>query len=126
MDKLVEFCQGTDRGYWEKKVVAEDVYGNAEDRTDDGSEQRIKKILYGISSYEYYEHKENYEAAIRSRMEIFAENKERVQVTIYRYPDDDMKSLSVEDFDAYYGSSMPIVQEFVARKKPVMLADYSI
>ncbi len=31
-----------------------------------------------------------------------------------------------ESFDAYYGSSSPLVHEFVSRKKPVMISDYSI
>ena len=32
----------------------------------------------------------------------------------------------VAEFDAYYGSSCPLVHEFTAQKKPVMISDYSI
>ena len=32
----------------------------------------------------------------------------------------------VSSFTAYYGSSLPIVQEFIAQKKPVMIANYEL
>ena len=162
VDKLVEFCAGTDRGYWEKKIVSK--HGNVAD----GNNSKRKRILYGISSYEYYEYKENFKEVISSRIAIFTENKEKVQATIYLYPSYDAKFADVNNafysadynefcktvinlasesgieivdgisptysaisalagsFDAYYGSSLPIVQEFVMQKKPVMIADYSV
>ena len=176
VDKLVEFCAGTDRGYWEKKIVVGDACGHAGQKSSTDANKndyadncsRIKKILYGISSYEYYEHKENFAEVINSRIAIFTENKEKVQATIYLYPSYDAKFADVNnafysadynefcktitnlasesgieiitgagssysaisaltrDFDAYYGSSLPIVQEFVMQKKPVMIADYSV
>ena len=184
VDKLVEFCKGTDRDYWESKIVVGDLAANNYaihgESTDDiasddmnrsvmeSNSNYIKKILYGISSYEYYEHKENFAEVINSRIAIFTENKEKVQATIYLYPSYDAKFADVNnafysadynefcktvtnlasesgieivtgadssysaisaltrDFDAYYGSSLPIVQEFVMQKKPVMIADYSI
>jgi phosphorylcholine metabolism protein LicD len=149
VDKLVEFCAGTDKGYWEKKIVVGDALN-----TSKHDNKHIKRILYGISSYEYYEHKENFAEVINSRMAIFTENKEKVQATIYIYPDNNdnefcktitdlaaASGIEIVDgisptcsaisalagsFDAYYGSSLPIVQEFVMQKKPVMIADYSI
>lgn len=195
VDKLVEFCKGTDRKYWEQKVVVEDADCHDDNIVDmdlqnseivdngpsigehenvlDRNNGHKKNILYGISSYEYYEHKDDFEAVIKSRIDIFTENKEKVQAQIYLYPDysadatkengtvenaiiysdgynefrKTVTSLAsannieiitgvgssyatiselTRNYDAYYGSSLPIVQEFVMQKKPVMIADYSI
>ena len=161
VDKLLEFCKGTDRKYWEQKIVLEESF---EEKRD----SHTKKILYGISSYEYYEYKENFAEVIKSRIDIFTENKEKVQAQIYLYPDyrancsdannafcsadynefcKTVTSLAsannieiiagagssyaaisalTREYDAYYGSSLPIVQEFVMQKKPVMIANYSV
>nr|WP_297767114.1 LicD family protein [uncultured Butyrivibrio sp.] len=127
-----------------------------------------KKILFGIAPYEYFEDKSRFEEALRERFEIFKENADKVEPTIYLYPAelglsgkdnangqkleffyDKVKSLAkeaavnvvseasemtaststagfVSSFTAYYGSSLPIVQEFIAQKKPVMIANYEL
>ena len=46
-------------------------------------------------------------------------------VTI-RHIDRNFIKNELQSYAAYYGSSMPIVHEFVAIKKPVMIADYKI
>ncbi len=137
IDKLCEFCAGTDRKYWEEKVIVDEtIYAGAssENINDDSMlHEGKKRILYGIATYESAEHPDDYDEKIKSRMDIFAENADKIDVEIIHYPKDcdtencfeDMRRL-VSSFDAYYGSSMPIVQEFVAQKKPVMIANYDI
>ncbi len=157
IDKLFGFAAGSDRSYWENKIVVDDALYNK-----DGSfeKERTKRILFGVSSYEFYENEEGFESALRSRMEIFKENKECVRADILIYPElaSESRNLSekyrrfneivvkmadefeigikrgaelnlpdtLNTYEAYYGSSMPLVHRFVACKKPVMLADYSI
>ena len=136
------------RRYWESRIcVEEDLYGCTNDNSSDSSAVNVpKRMLFGISSYEYYEHKDIFEKALRSRLEIFKENADKVQVDILLYPskkrDDIVRKIAIEfgivvredmdlmldisNYSAYYGSSMPIIQEFIAQKKPVMVADYNI
>ena len=145
------------RNYWENKIIAtRGLYGF------DGRQKEIskKKILFGIAPYEYFENKDRFEKALGERFEIFKENADKVDVTVYLYQTetsshqlelfyDKVKSLAketavgivsnmgetadfkatgdfVSSFAAYYGSSLPIVQEFIAQKKPVMIADYEL
>lgn len=176
------------RKYWESKIVAiNGLYGFGSDdrenidetiQTNESSEGNFfasehkekskKKILFGIAPYEYFENKSRFEEAIRERFEIFKENTDKVDPTIYLYPHrasvsgkdnangqelelfydkvmklakeaavdvvsesatitDSMTTASfVSSFTAYYGSSLPIVQEFIAQKKPVMIANYEL
>lgn len=149
------------RRYWESKIsVEEGLYKKMCDISSDGSDTNgLKRILFGIASYEYYEHKDRFEEALRARLQEFKDNAGRVQAEILIYngnPDTDEidiysrvsgiaaeygipvreinsdqaknKTLSwyAAPFAAYYGSSMPIIHEFIAQKKPVMIADYNI
>ncbi len=157
VDRLSEFATGSDRKYWENKIVAvADLYGESKKT----KKEQTKSILFGISSYEYYENKEEFEKALRSRMEIFRDNKDNIRTGIVVYPDyhetgcalnkdygkfyeivislanefeieiiqmaeSDSKKI-LNQYAAYYGSSMPLVHKFVTFNKPVMIADYKI
>ncbi|WP_029232814.1 LicD family protein [Butyrivibrio sp. VCB2006] len=137
VNKLCEFCPGTTREYWEEKIaVDEEIYSGGILTVGDSDSKKNgvkKRILYGISSYESVEHIENYDEKIKSRMDIFSKNSDKIDVEVFHYPEDvaktsnlgEMRAL-VGSFDAYYGSSMPIVQEFIAQRKPVMIANYDI
>ena len=119
-----------------------------------------KRILYCIGANELTEHKEDLIKAVSERFEIFHQNREKIDTTIFLYPFDKLLWCQVdlelsdklfnmiesevingihyteiapkdadnasEEYDAYYGSSSPLVPAFVTQKKPVMLADYSI
>ena len=145
------------RKFWENKIIAiRGLYGFG----DRQKEISKKKILFGIAPYEYFENKDRFEEALKERFEIFKENADKVDVTVYLYQTetsshqlelfyDKVKSLAketavgivsnmgetvdfkatgdfVSSFTAYYGSSLPIVQEFIAQKKPVMIANYEL
>ena len=130
--------------------------------TEQGNSKTIKKkrILYCIGANELTEHKEDLVKAVTERLEIFHQNSEKINATIYLYPSDkqlwrqvDLElsdklfnmiesevnsgikyteispmdaDTTAEGYDAYYGSSSPLVPAFITQKKPVMLADYSI
>ena len=156
VDVLTRFAEGTDRSYWEKKVIVRKAYICQKKATPNGQRgPKPKRILYGISPYEYYEHRMNFEESIRSRLQIFKDNSDKIEVEISIFSDansvdcklvnnlaeqfnisicDHSKEFKTEigmrnivyGFDAYYGSSSPIVQEFIAQKKPVMIANYDI
>lgn len=156
VDVLTRFAEGTDRSYWEKKVIVRKALACPEiSASKEHPCQKPKRILYGISPYEYYEHRTNFEESIRSRMQIFKDNSDKTEVEIFICSDvnsvdyklvnnlaeefkaaicdhsEDLKTEMgmrkiVSGFDAYYGSSSPIVQEFIAQKKPVMIANYDI
>ena len=153
------------RKFWENKIIATKGLYGFDDRQKEISK---KKILFGIAPYEYFENKNRFDEALRERFEIFKENADKVDVTVYLYQGmisvsgktetsshqleifyDKVKSLAketavglvsnmgemadfkttgdfVSSFTAYYGSSLPIVQEFIAQKKPVMIANYEL
>lgn len=110
-----------------------------------------KSLLYCISSYEATEHADRLLDALKERLEIFKQNESKISVTLCAYPPEsgsanefielaaasglscDFITYGLEDaeyiasiFDAYYGSSSPLVPEFVAHKKPVMISNYEL
>ncbi len=187
VNALVKFAGEDTRDFWEHKIVIREKDGfdkstavrkpsfavtsstgnllNDENTTREDFEnltQNVKKkrILYCIGANELTEHKEGLIKAVSERFEIFRQNREKVDTTIFLYPSDkklwrqvdsvlsdklftmienelnndvvyteispkDADS-AAEEYDAYYGSSSPLVPAFVTQKKPVMLADYSI
>ena len=112
------------------------------------SASRKKDLLFLISIYEEAEHRDIFKAAITSRIATLAANSDKIHVTICSYPDaaigpfvqeiakeNGIEIVSypagspdafVSKFDAYYGSSSPLVPVFAALKKPVMIADYEV
>lgn len=147
VDKLTEFTQELSKEYWEKKIVADEAV--CMPATLETKDQK-KTILYGIAPYEYNEHQDSFETSIRSRLKLFIDNSEKVNVEILLYRGEDAQStenaafakmvektateygiaiasgIDAGRYTAYYGSSLPIVQDFIALKKPVMIADYSV
>ena len=110
-----------------------------------------KEILYCISMYELNEHSKNLKDKLTERINIFNENADKIHVSLCIYPEtSDLKEyvLSIADnlnleydylsfnlkniekftsqFDAYYGSSSPLVPVFCGQKKPVMICNYNI
>ena len=184
IEELTRFAAGSDehvvadgqaadvgemRKYWENKVSVEDGLYGAVDKTSacaEGAEMAggidrspRKRILFGIASYEYYEHREIFEKALRLRLQEFKDSADKVDAEILVYDVDtkdgevDLQhvvtelasdySIPVRGYDleqnnsfltaryisgfaAYYGSSIPLIHEFIANKKPVMIADYDI
>ncbi len=164
ISKLTSFSgDESTRSIWEKRIcVIPDLYPL------ETHQSSIKKLLYCISTYEYAEHAENFEEAIKNRIAILKENSEKIEVSICLYPNPDIQNISggssdfmyeesltsgfynrvlalanaegfeivsfdkkdidgfVSCFDAYYGSSCPLVPVFVAQKKPVMIANYEL
>ena len=114
-------------------------------------ELHMKKLLYCISSYEATEHADRLLDAFKERLELFKQNESKISVTLCAYPPEsgsantfitlannaglscDFITYGLEDseyiasiFDAYYGSSSPLVPVFVAHKKPVMISNYEL
>lgn len=187
VNALVKFAGKDTRDFWEYKIVIREKDGldkstaacklssavtsstgnlqNDENTTREDFEnltQNVEKkcILYCIGANELTEHKNDLIKAVTERFEIFNQNSEKIDTTIFLYPSDKQLWRQVdlelsdklfnmiesevnngihyteiapkdadnasEEYDAYYGSSSPLVPAFVTQKKPVMLADYSI
>ena len=133
---------------------------NVKDNTKTSNTKTLEKncILYCIGANELTEHKNNLIKIITDRLEVFHQNSEKIDTTIFLYPSDKqlwrqvdlelsdklfnildsevkegVKYIEIspmnadaiaEEYDAYYGSSSPLVPAFVTQKKPVMIANY--
>ncbi|MCR5557914.1 MAG: LicD family protein [Butyrivibrio sp.] len=161
VDKLTAFT-GTDdtRNIWENRItVIPNLYTQlsapanttlknelpipVETSTPSSYDSR-KKFLYCISSYEVFEHADNFETAIKNRIDLLKDNSEKLDVSVCTYPPGDVPKIVsssgfpvvsfdlknieefVSGFDAYYGSSTPLVPIFAAQKKPVMISNYEL
>lgn len=158
IEKLIEFAGDETKTIWDKKVVV----GEDWDREQKGDEYvkncqkndrgtcSKKKILYGISLGSYIVDVEAGQAKIERNIQFFEDCKERIELAVLIYPDNEAaepvceyidgmsekypgviskKSVAecdIKDFDAYYGDVMPLVMEFRGAGKPVMVQEYEI
>lgn len=119
LEKLVEFAGEETRTSWEQRImplrlpVSEQKQKTSEDRG------RRKRILYGISLGTYMEDEEAAQEKMKRSQELFKENQESIEVTLFHFPQE--KAVSVKDYDAYYGDPMPLATEFQQAGKPVMI-----
>lgn len=150
IEKLTAWAGENTRDYWRSKI---DVH--PKENGDIVSFQEKKKILFCISSYEYYEHKCCFDVALNQRFTIFNDQIGHVEVSLFIYPPCNKSGIStdffleveklakefalkilpyskadfnsiVSSFDAYYGSVSPLVPMFIEQKKPVMIANYDV
>ena len=82
-----------------------------------------KELLFLISIYEEAEHCDIFKTAITSRIATLTAKENGIEIVSYPAGSPDA---FVSKFDAYYGSSSPLVPVFTAQKKPVMIADYDV
>ena len=156
IDRLTEFAGEKTHALWESKLeTAEWLYAKGDEDAPVKGKQE-KKLLYVIGLNELSEHKQDIAERVKDRLELFREHSEGIEVTVRLFPKDKSlwdkvdreltneidslieacgleekhDSLTKEEetdiYDAYYGSASPYVPLFVERKKPVMIADYSI
>lgn len=126
IEKLVEFAGEETRTAWKQRIEALrlPVQDKRKTNCDTAQVKRKKKILYGISRGTYLEDPQAAERKIQRNLEIFEQYEDQIEVTILRFPEDEM--CAVEDYDAYYGDPMPIVVEFTQAGKPVMIQNIEV
>ncbi len=150
LNKLTDWAGPQTRDYWTAKLK---VHAAAPEPKE--TSKAKKKLLFCISSYEYYEHKDkfssglekrlasvkvhsgsidlvlctyppiNYEDSDKAFFEIVSERAKDAGIPVLDYTIPDVASLSCE-FDVYYGSSSPFVPAFAGKKKPVMISNYDV
>lgn len=154
IEKLVEFAGKETEDIWEQRVVnsglsVKDQEKKALCKRKSNKTNQKKKMLYGVSLGAYMEDIKVAREKIERSLQIFAENKEQIELTILIFPDnndgggirqDIMKLMEgyqgmiltegvkcfVEEYDAYYGDAMPIVIKFLQAGKWVMIQDYEL
>ncbi len=84
---LDDFSGGQYREYWERKVVAE----SKKIPSENDKVKEKKRVIFGIGANELAEHSEIIVRAIEQRINIFVENSERIDVSVYFYPNDTEK-----------------------------------
>lgn len=126
INALCVFAGEDTKAVWEQKITTEGFLETAKPvRTDDK-----RRLLVCIGAAEEAEHRDSFPDALENRMRIFEENKERIDVTVIRYPHNTTQLPAPDEaalsYDAYYGSASPYVPAFVLQKKPVMIADFGV
>lgn len=118
IEKLMEFAGESTVTVWEEKVQARNVFAllHIDDETK-------KRLLYGIGLGSWLEDECMAQEKYMQNLAIFDENRDRILVDYYRYPEGIMPDIT--KYDAYYGDPSPVVVEFMTAEKPVMIQNYS-
>lgn len=143
--KLTEFAGEETKGLWEQKIRISEITEPEERKvvSTDLTGKVKKKLLYGISLGVYLEDVNMANRKIADNLRIFNTYREQVEVSVCLFPDEaakwqglignvlhlqlcSPKECRAQEFDAYYGDTMPIVTEFSRAKKPVMIQNVEI
>ncbi|MGN0342108.1 MAG: phosphorylcholine transferase LicD [Roseburia sp.] len=96
--KLTEFAGEDTRAVWEEKIQTLDTYIAEKHSKEQGDAERItgtaedkKGILYCIGINELSENQENLLPKIQEKLQIFADNQEKIRLTVYLYPADEVE-----------------------------------
>ena len=149
IDALTKFAGDKTKELWSQKICVRSENISFNNCYDARCSSNKKRLLYCISSYEYYEHPDSFKNAVESRIKTLDNASDKISFEVCAYPPgSEFEELVAEkardygislltyntgkihtlatDFDAYYGSSSPLVHEFVLENKPVMISDYNI
>lgn len=103
-----------------------------------------KRLLYGIGLGTYWENEKNAQDKLMDNIRIFAENDDEIETTVFVYPELDNEKekesllkqfekiriqngpVSIEEYDAFYGDIMPAMTQFIEKRKPVMIQNWSV
>ncbi len=156
VNKLTEFAEDTTRDHWEEIIHPNENLFTEQAASQKGkrilycislyeftenADSLLDAVTYRLNTFDQAKDKlssslcfypEKYDSADRTLLErintakgeIIQEAQKRGIETIPLSKD--MYKDIANSYDAYYGSSSPLVHEFVIRKKPVMISDYSI
>lgn len=143
IEKLTEFAGEDTKAAWEERIQAiEPVIHDEPNKRTPGK----KKVLYGISVGTYLGERDIAQKKLESNLRLFEKYKESLDYSVFIYPDahadeilgeiepllrdascnlvgEEVKD-GLEEFDSYYGDSMPLVTRFREQEKPVMIQSY--
>ncbi len=120
--KRMLYCIGANELIEKKKVFVSAVKNRLQILTEHKGDIATVVTFYPADRKEWEKIDKN------ASDEIFAEIERRAglcDLKVVRFAPSQADDVA-EDFNAYYGSPSPFVPAFVLKKKPVMLADYSI
>lgn len=144
-EHLTEFLGEDTAALWQDRIHVMEQEKIPEKTAKEG-----RRILYGIGLGTYLEDQTAAGQKMQENLKIFAEYGDHVQVTIYLFPETETafsqcqceireklaeypqiqevkkEHIRMEDYDAYYGDPMPIVTDFMQKKKPIMIQDYQL
>ena len=142
VEKLTEFVGAETHGLWERRILLNDW---RQQKEEENKKVGKRRILYGICAWPYQQNATVVKRKIESSFKIFEEYVEEIELSVLIYPNEEdlgvrkcikkllqrysgtllstEKSCQAEDFDAYYGDVMPLVLDFRAVGKKVMIQD---
>lgn len=144
-ERLTEFLGENTAGLWQDRIHVME-----QEKDSEKIEKRCRKMLYGIGLGTYLEDQTAAEQKLQENLKTFTEYGDKVQVTIYLFPETEAafseclceirekltefpqiqevkkEHIHAEDYDAYYGDPMPVVTDFMQKRKPVMIQDYQL
>lgn len=114
--KLTEFAGAETKDVWDRKIQTRESYAaelngaeqqdvngiivNREtDNADPSNKDTVRKkgILYCIGINELSENRENLLQKIQRKLQVFADNREKIRLTIYLYPQDEKQWNQIDD-----------------------------
>ena len=143
VERLSEFAGEETKAVWEERIQpAEPAFQDKPNKRTSGK----KKVLYGISVGTYLGEQDMAKKKLESNLQLFEAYKEGIDYSVFIYPDahaveilgeiellmkdafcnivrEEVKEY-LEEFDSYYGDSMPLVTRFREQGKPVMIQSY--
>lgn len=144
-EHLTEFMGEDTADLWQDRIHVME-----QEKASEKKEKECRRMLYGIGLGTYLEDQIAAEQKLQENLKIFTEYGNKVQVDIYLFPEIEAafsecqceirkkiaeypqiqeakkENIHVEDYDAYYGDPMPLVTDFMQKRKPIMIQDYQL